>query len=555
MIILSAVIIGLIIGFIRRGSLRGFSGISKWPLGLAGVLIQIVLHYSCYFAAGTSFASYLPIVSFIGYILILITLIFNLDDIFAIILAVGVTGNFVVTFVNGGFMPVQATIVNLMPTASVVTSTILAGTNPIYTIIQSPGTLLWFLGDVLPLSFLSNLSVYTGSVPGISAGTIFMFIGLIGWVQGLMARESGVPVKKADHKGVITQNRDAARPQHFESRTEELFFEDELLPENPLDSFFSNDPENSGKTEVIPSLNTQNISGIRNRLGGSALGQTDMGDYDPSSETRVIDTLEDLPDYLAPDTEVEPAMGHDDVLPQGFFTQSFNAQKSIGQKVFTDENTDELNTGKPVPDNTAPAAVQSEPEAETENNNPEEVELTDSIVFDEPKEDLDGDAFEEYFSRPTPRKRYEPEESSQYIVSKAYKEEMARKDRTEEEMQNIWAQVADDQVKLKNSRRRQSRYSTEESNPYLEEKKRQEAAELARKEAEAQEEIREQERKLAEQNYQNTRTEEVVKAASPSEDTVEDVIMTDADRIAAGYEKVSFQISGRDVSFWKKKKD
>ena len=565
MIILSAVLLGLIIGLIRRGSFCGFSDIAKWPLGLIGVLILVFLHYYCYFGGESALSSYFSIISFAGYILILVTLIFNLDDVFAIMLAVGLTANFIVIFVNGGLMPVQESIISLMPASSPVTVSISTGISPVYTIMQQPGTLLWFLGDVLPLSFLANITTYFGSVPGISAGTIFVAVGLIGWVQGLMAGsaakaqapQNGRSRKSAKQKPVFTQDSKPVRPQHFESRTEELFFEDELLPDDPLDSFFNDEPLGSDKTEVIPTLDTQNISGIRGRLGSAALGTKDMDDYDPSSETKIINGLEDLPDYLAPDTEIEPALDSEEVLPQGFFTQSFNAQKGAGQRAFAtgeilqDEplDADEADTGNYT-------AVRSDiPQTHNDNNSPaEEVELTDSVVFDEPKESFE-DADDYFIPNDTPRKRYDVEEGSSYIVSQAYKEEMARKDRTEEEMLNIWAQVSEDQIRLKSSRRRQSRYASTETNPYLEEKKRREAAEMARQEAEEQERIRDEERRLADQRYQAQRSEEAANSSRPVEDTAEDVIMTDEDRVAAGYEKVSFQISGRDVSFWKKKKD
>lgn len=605
MIILAAAIIGIVIGLIRRGRFSGIKTVSKWPLGLIGLIILIILYYLPYFGS-LPFASILPIVSFVGYLLILITLVFNLDDIWSIMLAVGITGNFVVTFINGGYMPVQEMIVAAMPQSSPVTTSILNGTSAVFMVMQQPGTLLWFLGDILPLDFLANFTVYFGSVPGLSAGTIFIAIGLIGWIQAVMVRASRknkqIDLEKAT---MATSNRFRNEPKKVQPEQEDYYTgnaaqRDESF--SAIDAFFAEE----GETEFIPTLDADRLDEVRSRSDQAYGAQIPA---DSSSETKVLDFIDDTPDYLRPSAD-EAAT---DVETDGFFTQRYHDQKQYDSSMdsfFPDEDFYAQDTGEYEPIQTAPISLDTEELFPDEENRPsaeeilrdsstttneervqtapvyvaaaeeetpqpeaeetqeesyeqsyeddsedysEEEERTDTVSFEVPKPYFEDLSSEYYQKSPTPRKRYDIEDSSGYLVSKAYQEEMAKKDRSTEEMSNIWAQVTADQKNLKNSRRRQSRYSTVEANPYLDDRKRREAAEMARKEAEEQERIREQERLLAEQRRHAQRTQEIIQSANPSAE--EDVIMTDEDRIKAGYEKVRFNIGDREVSFWKKKNE
>lgn len=603
MIILAAAIIGIVIGLIRHGSFSGIKTVSKWPLGLIGLVILIILYYLPYFGS-LPFSSILPIVSFVGYLLILITLVFNLDDIWSIMLAVGITGNFVVTFINGGYMPVQEMIVAAMPQSSPVTTSILNGTSAVFMVMQQPGTLLWFLGDILPLDFLANFSIYFGSVPGLSAGTIFIAIGLIGWIQAVMLRGRQKKGQIDLEQAAATSSRFRNEPRQAKPAQEDFYTAGTAEPDDSfsaIDAFFAEE----GETEFLPNLDADRLDEVRSRSDESYGVQIPA---DSKSETKVFDYIDDTPDYLRPSADET----EEEVQTDGFFTQRYHDQKQYSDPMdsfFPDEAFYAEDTGEYEPIQTAPIGLNTEdlfpdeeerpsveeilkdsptttneervqttpvrvakseeetqPEAEEAQEESydttyedysedysEEEEPADTVSFDVPKPYFEDLSSEYYQKSPTPRKRYDIEESSGYLVSKAYQEEMAKKDRSAEEMSNIWAQVTEDQKNLKNSRRRQSRYSTAEANPYLDDRKRREAAEMARKEAEEQERIREQERLLAEQRRHAQRTQEIIQSANPSAE--EDVIMTDEDRIKAGYEKVRFNIGDREVSFWKKKNE
>ena len=193
MLILIAIILGFLIGKIRRGSLQGFKvrKISLLPVGILGVVLQIALHLYTYTGGISLIEPYLEIVNFASYILILVMLVFNLDDFWVILMAVGITSNFVVIFINGGHMPVAQGVIDILPAAF--GEQITQGLNPLFSLIQ-PNTLLWFLGINLPIPvpYLPMVMSLYGSVAGISVGTIVTLLGLIGFIQYAMNKKASI---------------------------------------------------------------------------------------------------------------------------------------------------------------------------------------------------------------------------------------------------------------------------------------------------------------------------------------------------------------------------
>ncbi len=155
MFILLAIILGLLIGLVRGGKIKGITSkkISLWPLGLVGLLLQVFLHLYYYTGGIASIESFLPIVNFVSYILILVTFVFNLDDFWTILVAVGITANFVVIFINGGHMPVVQSVVDGLSNTTFAQS-ISQGTNVIYAVIQTGTTALCFMGINIHVPFV-----------------------------------------------------------------------------------------------------------------------------------------------------------------------------------------------------------------------------------------------------------------------------------------------------------------------------------------------------------------------------------------------------------------
>jgi hypothetical protein len=98
------------------------------------------------------------------YLILLIFVMLNRSNICIIIMGVGFLLNAIPIFLNGGAMPVSQEAIKIAGLNSNI------GSEGLYTIIDS-STRMWFLGDVIPISFISNFIV--------SIGDIFTAIGLI----------------------------------------------------------------------------------------------------------------------------------------------------------------------------------------------------------------------------------------------------------------------------------------------------------------------------------------------------------------------------------------
>lgn len=106
MFILSFVVLGLLIGFLRGGSLRGLAELQlrlAWLLPLALVL-QIVA-FSGQLPSDPGFAFLVPGLHLLSYSLVLVALACNLHLWPMRVLALGTVSNVVVILANGGYMP------------------------------------------------------------------------------------------------------------------------------------------------------------------------------------------------------------------------------------------------------------------------------------------------------------------------------------------------------------------------------------------------------------------------------------------------------------------
>ena len=186
MFFLLAVIIGLIIGFVRGGRLSnlGNAKLSFWIPGILGALLFILWHLHRYipFLANTPAA--VPVIGFAGYVLLMVALIFNLDSVWAILMMVGTVADFVVTFINGGKMPVLESIVNLTGDQSVIDA-VIGGTHASYGLLTVGNSTLWFLGVnvPIPIPIVGTITNLFGGMPGLSIGSMVLLVGLVGWIS------------------------------------------------------------------------------------------------------------------------------------------------------------------------------------------------------------------------------------------------------------------------------------------------------------------------------------------------------------------------------------
>lgn len=543
MFIILAVILGIIIGLIRGGSFRGFGArkIALLPLGIIGVALQAVLHLYYYTGGIAAIDAFLPVVNFVSYILILVTLVFNLDDIWTIMMAVGMTANFVVSFINGGKMPVAESVITSLGDGSAFYNSISSGSNAIYAMFTADSNpTLWFLGINIPIPGVGKVMQYLGSVGGFSVGGVIVFLGIVGWVQYAMNRSAEgkqleeEPVGEEDF--ILSPTREEDEDAFFNEYEENLYGSND---EETLFEMKRPEPEEAAEA-VVP--DTENSDDEQHHAEEGALDSL-PNSQDPvekgADTTKVFTTINDLGTHETAEAAVPDAFQAEDEdevdddeptgEPSGFFVQNFYAEKEKGKLAFEPDAAEAPEAAEPVAEDT-PLMIKDEPIP---------------IIFEEP----------EAVMAETPESA-EPVNSNEIPE----KESTMTERKTEDEMMNIWHQVNQENQRLRNKRRPQSRY-TDVRDPFKAERERK-AAEKAVAAAAAEEKRRFEEAAKRESVITPPETETETPRQPQSFDLPnlsttkkESAESADAQRERAGYERVQLNIDGKDVVFWRKKKD
>ena len=601
MFVLLAVIIGLIIGFIKGGSFKGFGArkISLLPLGIIGALMQIALHLYYYSGGIASVDSFLPVINFVSYILILITLVFNLDDFWTIMMTVGIIADFIVTFLSGGKMPVAQAVMDMMPAGSAFANSVSNGTNAIYVVMDPAILKLWFLGINIPIPAVGALTQLIGSVSGISVGGVLIFAGLLGWIQYAMNRSLRKDFTKDDEVEDLDyiippdDDLDDLFDGDEDNQSSGIFDEDE----DEADDFYEEDDdffddEEDGMTARIPQLTPEAIARLQNN--SAALGKPQA--EDSKEDTKVFTAIRDLGTFeghpeKTSEEEETPAVS-------GFFTQSFYAEKEKGKLAFESDNllkTDKTNQEK-AEEKGQEAPVVIEPTKSESIEKPAAVPVAKEVPFTVQDNTI------------------VTEQKSQAPVYGKPMTESRKSERTEEEMRNIWQQVNQENEKIRARKRRRVHYA-DVKEPFKAEREKTAARKAVARAAtgiytganpDVQPIYREitppepevvkpqpvqQRVTIAEEirtdrptevftpvNVQtqqpeadkeatavftipNIEQEPAVETTAPagseivSEKKTESIGISDEDRESAGYERVTLDIDGKSVSFWRKRKD
>jgi hypothetical protein len=175
--VFEGIIISFIVGFIRKGNLRGLAQMKlRWgwvfPLLLVIQLIVFVLQNKIKFLGQVSGFIYIAV-----YVLGLLFLFMNRKNPGFIIILIGVFLNFFVMAINGGRMPVSIDAASVLEPGYVE-----ALKQSLYAKHQmlTSSTNLGFLGDIIPLS-----DPYPRTQI-ISIGDVIMNIGIFVFIQYLM---------------------------------------------------------------------------------------------------------------------------------------------------------------------------------------------------------------------------------------------------------------------------------------------------------------------------------------------------------------------------------
>ena len=188
MAILVAVVIGILVGFLRRGKLRGLVDYMKSP-------ILLVLSFLIEASLGllvtkfpNLFPQYLWVVVVVQYALIFAFFIINCRKWPIAIMAVGVLMNFAVIISNGGSMPVAEVVADIPAYADTV-QRISEGLMPEYFIMHHK-VAFWYFGDVI---------LIPGGNGFASIGDIVLCIGMVFYIICGMGKTTAKRAKRRAH--------------------------------------------------------------------------------------------------------------------------------------------------------------------------------------------------------------------------------------------------------------------------------------------------------------------------------------------------------------------
>ncbi|MEO1816683.1 MAG: DUF5317 family protein [Acetobacterium sp.] len=561
MLILIAIILGFLIGKIRRGSLHGFKvrKISLLPVGILGLVLQIALHLYIYTGGISVVEPYLEIVNFASYILILVMLVFNLDDFWVILMAVGITSNFVVIFINGGHMPVAQGVIDILPAAF--GEQITQGLNPLFSLIQ-PNTLLWFLGINLPIPvpYVPLVMSLYGSVAGVTVGTIVTLIGLIGFIQYVMNKKASIMHdERNDHgedegifgddedngfDGVSIQN--SYQEGYDEPEDIEDYYRDMAATggirgdreENativiPAEGFKNDDrsgSQDSFETRLIPAA----LDGVDSEIGteteeiiisNNDSQETRVMEPVDDGSTKIISNIQEVGAYVKGDKELEAAdmeeiLNSDDA---GFFTKKYYEEKLAVEKERLILQMREMELNKV-------AKSLSDPDGEPHPVPESDLRIVESFKLT----DLD----QPFVLR---------SETSTYDSGVKDKDE-DDVEFSEDEMLNVWQRLNLEDEKRKADRRKQlMRETSKEAESLISGTPRDDVGIPLK-------EIEEVTEPVVGRVYESTSEDKEKMLASMDDDERKDFQETVDERKRAGYELVELKLDGKDVAFWRKKK-
>lgn len=169
---IEALFFAVIIGYILKGKIKNLENVdlNKTYLIFISFFIEFFIVISIrsgFFNIGM--VTY--ILNFIMYILLVLFIYYNRRNKFIVLMGVGFLLNACAIFFNGGAMPVSA---KAAETAGITLNVTKEG---LYTLINE-NTKLWFLGDIIPKTFLRKFAISIGDIIAVVGLMLFVITGM-----------------------------------------------------------------------------------------------------------------------------------------------------------------------------------------------------------------------------------------------------------------------------------------------------------------------------------------------------------------------------------------
>ncbi len=184
--ILESFVLALIVGFIRRGSLRN---LERMPLRrsylfvigfvLAGAILSLIIR-----GGDPSLVRYARLVNIAQYLVLLVAIGLNLHIRAMIGVGIGTFLNFLVLTANGGLMPVSRQALHAAGLTDIIRN------YAVRHVILTPQTRLWLLSDIFPVRLFGYVCSQV-----ISVGDIIISLCIFYMIQHYMCRPA--PAKES----------------------------------------------------------------------------------------------------------------------------------------------------------------------------------------------------------------------------------------------------------------------------------------------------------------------------------------------------------------------
>jgi hypothetical protein len=169
---IEGLIFAVIIGYILKGNIKNLENVDINEVYL--VFISFFIEFFIIIGIRKGFFNigiFTYILDFIMYTLLAMFVYFNRKDKYIVIMGLGFLLNAIPIFLNGGAMPVSA------KAATAAGLSLNMSKEGLYTLINE-NTRVWFLGDVIPLTFLRNFAISIGDILALLGLILFIITGM-----------------------------------------------------------------------------------------------------------------------------------------------------------------------------------------------------------------------------------------------------------------------------------------------------------------------------------------------------------------------------------------
>lgn len=169
---IEGLIFALIIGYILKGKIRNLENVD-----IKGVFLVFISFFIEFFIiigirkGIFNIGIFTYMLDLIMYTLLTIFIYLNRKDKYIVLMGIGFFLNAIAIFLNGGAMPVSA------KAAEIAGITLDISNEGLYTLINE-NTRVWFLGDVIPKTFLRNFAISIGDILAMLGLMLFVITGM-----------------------------------------------------------------------------------------------------------------------------------------------------------------------------------------------------------------------------------------------------------------------------------------------------------------------------------------------------------------------------------------